>query len=381
MNARIRTIKPEILEDAVTGGLSDMAFRIFIAVIVLADDYGRFRAEPGWLRSQIYWSRDVTLPDFIAALADLDPLVRLYQVNGQRYGEIRKWAKHQKVDRPGKPRIPAPIDDPPESVARPSRESRECAAMVSRDPPESPAKLPVGLATDHGPWTMDQGPGTTDPDRPRACAREGRPPPVVDSVEAAPEVSAVVAPAPTEQQAKVDAVPASAVESKPARAVVEANDQQPSSKRAASVEPNAQANSKQSSTPIPIPIPDLDSPNGESRSARADAPERPCEGPPVGAEPEKKAVCAMPDWFSESVATVEITTGRKVDDVPSRWLEYSAARTRKGWSMGVQDAAAWLTTVMRSERSRTPARSSSRHPNEITKQPYDPAAPWLKDIA
>ncbi|MCL2724587.1 MAG: hypothetical protein FWD69_09150 [Polyangiaceae bacterium] len=83
---RIRSIKPEILEDAVTAGLSDVAFRIFIAVIVLADDYGRFRAEPGWLRGQIYWSKDVDLSVFAAALKELDPLVRLYQVNARERG-------------------------------------------------------------------------------------------------------------------------------------------------------------------------------------------------------------------------------------------------------------------------------------------------------
>ena len=44
MSGRIRTIKPELLDDAVTAGLSDMAFRLFVSSIVLADDYGRLRA-------------------------------------------------------------------------------------------------------------------------------------------------------------------------------------------------------------------------------------------------------------------------------------------------------------------------------------------------
>lgn len=128
MNGRIRTIKPEILEDAVTAGLSDTAFRLFIAVIVLSDDYGRFRAEPGWLRGQVYWARDVAATHFSAALDDLVPLVRFYLVNGQRYGALRNWLKHQRVDKPGKPRIPPPPEDgedPPESLARHSRESRD----------------------------------------------------------------------------------------------------------------------------------------------------------------------------------------------------------------------------------------------------------------
>lgn len=43
--ARIRTLKPEILEDARTAGLSDAAFRLFVAMIVLADDHGNLRAD------------------------------------------------------------------------------------------------------------------------------------------------------------------------------------------------------------------------------------------------------------------------------------------------------------------------------------------------
>lgn len=133
--SRIRTIKPEILEDAITAGLSDMAFRLFVSVIVLADDYGRLRAEPGWLMGQIYWARSATISveTFLEAMRELTRLVNWYEVNGQRYAEIRNWAKHQRVDKPGKPRIPTPSEPALES----SRESRESVANVSGDPRES----------------------------------------------------------------------------------------------------------------------------------------------------------------------------------------------------------------------------------------------------
>lgn len=142
-------MKPEILEDSVTAGLDDMAFRLFIACISLADDYGRLRAEPSWLMGQVYWSRPADRGLFEKSLATLMPLIRFYEVKDQRYAEIRNWSKHQKVDRPGKPRIPAP----PEFPAEPSRESRVILASVSRDPRES-------LATDLGPRTVV--PPTTD---------------------------------------------------------------------------------------------------------------------------------------------------------------------------------------------------------------------------
>lgn len=134
MSGRIRSIKPELLEDAVTARLSDTAFRLFVAAILMADDYGRLRAEPGIFVGQVYWADLKSAPDVEPFLQELIPLVRYYEVNGQRYGEIRNWAKHQKVDKPGKPRIPAPLENPPESVARQSRDSREGLAPDLRSP-------------------------------------------------------------------------------------------------------------------------------------------------------------------------------------------------------------------------------------------------------
>lgn len=134
MSGRIRTIKPELLEDAVTAGLSDCAFRVFVASILLADDYGNFRAEAGLLRGQVYWARDpVTTTSVDEALAELEKarLVVYYNARGQRYGAIRTWSKNQNVQKPGKPRVPSPAD---------SGDLRVLEALYpeSGDGPESP---------------------------------------------------------------------------------------------------------------------------------------------------------------------------------------------------------------------------------------------------
>ena len=151
MSGRIRTIKPELLEDEVTAGLSDMAFRLFISIIVLADDYGRLRAGPAWLMGQIYWARSIQVETFLDALKELEPLILFYEVNGQRYAEIRNWAKHQKVSHPGKPRIPAPSRDPQKS---------------SGDSP----KIQESLVPDLRPRITDQGSPTTDQDHDRSVS-------------------------------------------------------------------------------------------------------------------------------------------------------------------------------------------------------------------
>ncbi len=115
MSGRIRTIKPELLEDAIIAGLSDSAFRVFVGMIVLADDYGNLRAEHGWLRGQIYWSAKPakTVEGSCAELGrpygdSQAVLVTYYSVRGQFYAHINGWSKHQKVQHPGKPRVPGP---------------------------------------------------------------------------------------------------------------------------------------------------------------------------------------------------------------------------------------------------------------------------------
>ncbi len=160
--SRIRSIKPEILEDAVTAKLSDMAFRLFVACITLADDYGRLRAEPGWIRGQVYWSREVHMDFFTVALAELEPLVQFYELGGQRYAQIRNWDKHQRVDKPGKPRIPAAPEESRATLAEPSRESPECVE------PDLGSRIIGSRISDLGPpmraGAREEGPRVVGPD-------------------------------------------------------------------------------------------------------------------------------------------------------------------------------------------------------------------------
>lgn len=137
MAGRIRTIKPELLDDEVTGALSHEAFRAFVGAILLADDYGNLRAKASWFDGQVFWG---AAGDASVALGELasSGLIEMYEVNSQTYAHINGWEKHQRVDKPGKPRVP----DASES----SGDSRETLANV----PGSPA--------------LDLRPPTPDPD-------------------------------------------------------------------------------------------------------------------------------------------------------------------------------------------------------------------------
>ena len=54
MAGRIRTIKPELLEDEVASSLSDSAWRLFVSSWLLADDHGNFRAGRRYLAASVW---------------------------------------------------------------------------------------------------------------------------------------------------------------------------------------------------------------------------------------------------------------------------------------------------------------------------------------
>lgn len=111
MSRRIRTIKPEALDDDKTAGLSHVAWRLFISGLLLSDDYGNLRAGVTYLAGQVFHSCPHTDSDQIRTAVDElveAGLWQVYTVRGQTYAHIRGWAKHQRIDNAGKPRVPAP---------------------------------------------------------------------------------------------------------------------------------------------------------------------------------------------------------------------------------------------------------------------------------
>lgn len=160
MAGRIRSIKPEILEDERSAALSSDAWRLWVSMWLLADDYGRLRGTPSWLQSQVFWCAPtpVKVEDLLSELENAGVIIR-YTVKGQRYIEITNWSKHQKVDKPGKPRIP--------SIDEGSRDPRETLATIR----ETPENVPETLATD-----LRSGSPTSDLDhRPPILPTEGAP--------------------------------------------------------------------------------------------------------------------------------------------------------------------------------------------------------------
>jgi hypothetical protein len=108
MSGRIRSIKPEWLEDEKLAELSPHARVMSIALLLMADDYGNGRANLRMLAPRVFPFSSEPVVDGAEALLELvhADYVRLYEVDGQRYYNVRNWEKHQRVDKPGKPIAP-----------------------------------------------------------------------------------------------------------------------------------------------------------------------------------------------------------------------------------------------------------------------------------
>lgn len=171
MSGRIRSIKPEILEDEVAIQLPDDAWRLWVSLWVLADDYGNVRLGDRLVASLVWQD---TMRDVSGSIRTLieKRFVSPYAVRGQRYGHINGWDKHQRVDNAGKPRVPLPEeddgswDDTAESHFAETRgEPRRTAASDGESPlraraqTRNPAARPTTTTT------------TNDPERDRARAR------------------------------------------------------------------------------------------------------------------------------------------------------------------------------------------------------------------
>lgn len=172
MSGRIRSIKPEILEDEKTADLDDHTWRLFVSLFCLADDYGNLRGSADWLHGQVFWRTPEAIEKTRVSLATLSrlSLVTPYEVSGQVYLAITNWSRHQRVDKPGKPRVPGPNQGRIFGQNEDSRESPESLATV----PESPS---LACAPARGPDPdHDQRPTTADVDRATSAATPGKVP-------------------------------------------------------------------------------------------------------------------------------------------------------------------------------------------------------------
>lgn len=164
--ARIRSIKPEFFADELLGTLPRDLRLLYVGLWTLADDDGRFRANPALIRSALFpYDEDLTqhqVSDWLGTLAGHDRVL-LYEHGGQQYGVIRRWSQHQKIAHPSLSKLPAPpklsqkahkipraTDSASTSVEKAeARNLASDAGNSSRGSHETLANPPETLMTDH----------------------------------------------------------------------------------------------------------------------------------------------------------------------------------------------------------------------------------------
>lgn len=112
---RIRTLKPYMWEDEKIGQVTRDARLLFIGLITMADDAGRFRAVPTVIVGHVFpYDRDA-LRKVDKWLDELDA-VGLIQLYGDVYGCILGWEKHQRISHRTPSLLPNPSENGRESV-------------------------------------------------------------------------------------------------------------------------------------------------------------------------------------------------------------------------------------------------------------------------
>lgn len=107
--ARKRMIDPGIWESEDFSKLSILARLVWIGLFSNADDAGRGKANPAYIKSQIFAYDEVDLQDIKTALDEIKNTmsINFYEVDGKRYYQLESWDKFQTINRPSPSQIPS----------------------------------------------------------------------------------------------------------------------------------------------------------------------------------------------------------------------------------------------------------------------------------
>ncbi|MFD5319378.1 hypothetical protein [Streptomyces sp. NPDC127098] len=109
--ARIRTIKPEAFVSETLASVSLTAERTFFGLLTQADDQGRHRDHAAIITGALWPLRPEHTPvhveEDLHQLAEAGLICRYAGCDGRTYLHIVTWARHQKIDRPSRSRMPA----------------------------------------------------------------------------------------------------------------------------------------------------------------------------------------------------------------------------------------------------------------------------------
>lgn len=97
--ARIRSIHPGLFTDGEFAALSEPAQVFYLGLLCEADDNGIFEWKPVELRIRYRPTKDGGVERLLSELEAADK-VRSYEIEGRKYGAIRKFTKYQRPKSP-----------------------------------------------------------------------------------------------------------------------------------------------------------------------------------------------------------------------------------------------------------------------------------------
>lgn len=105
---RIRSLKPDLWQDAKICRLGRDARLLFLGMITQADDEGRMRASAGVLRGLIFPEDDLRNKQVQGWAEEIQDagLARFYEVRGEIFAELLGWQRNQRVSHPRSSSIP-----------------------------------------------------------------------------------------------------------------------------------------------------------------------------------------------------------------------------------------------------------------------------------
>ncbi|MFZ5948783.1 MAG: hypothetical protein ACOYU5_12580 [Stygiobacter sp.] len=114
--ARRRMIDPNFWSSEDVSKLSLFDRLLLIGLISNADDYGKGRAKPEFLRSIIFPYDDISLDEIKNSLTHIEKNISIifYEIENSKYYKFINWSKWQRVDKPQNSLLP----DPPNSFSK-----------------------------------------------------------------------------------------------------------------------------------------------------------------------------------------------------------------------------------------------------------------------
>lgn len=112
--ARKRMIDPSIWINEDFGTLTNLAKLVFIGLFSIADDEGRGKASPAYIKAVLFpYNDDLRVADIEKALSEISSKMSVifYSCDENKYYTLTSWNKWQKIDKPSESSIPAYEED------------------------------------------------------------------------------------------------------------------------------------------------------------------------------------------------------------------------------------------------------------------------------